>query len=175
MKTIFNKLFTYSFCLLSLFFSACSSSTETKVFNIQNIQISAEGPLFEGSNTAQLELNNPLQAYLTTEKIDIKNIKSAKLKSIQIDNADSSNFNMFQSLTLQLTSEKTPMLNLGVLNPIPADVKSINLNVANIQEDLVDILKQKSLFVVADALIKADTSANIKMNCNLEFELEIKK
>lgn len=67
------------------------------------------------------------------------------------------------------------MLNLGVLNPVPADKTSINLNVANIQEDLVDILKQKSLFVVADALIKADTSANIKLNCNLEFELEVKK
>lgn len=88
--------------------------------------------------------------------------------------SDSSDLNLMQSITLQLASENSDMMQIAVLNPIPLNKQIAGLKVAGEQDKLSDILKQKQIFLVADAIIGADTSANLNFKCNLEFEIESK-
>lgn len=52
--------------LLMACVSACKDHKQTHSFSINDIEMFAEGPLFEGSNTVQAVLDDPLEQFLKT-------------------------------------------------------------------------------------------------------------
>lgn len=154
--------------------SACTK-LETSTFKIENIALKAEGPLFEGPNTAQGEINKQLEGYAKSLNITVENIESAKLKSVTIKTIDSGNFDLFSSIKIQLVSEKTDMMDIGVINPIPAGSKEVKLSIAGELSDLIELLKQEKITIVADAGLTKDIDMNINWNCDLEFEINYTK
>jgi hypothetical protein len=167
---------TLYICLIALlgFSSACQDQKKHHSFELKDVAMFAEGPLFEGSNTVQAELNAPLEQFLKDHQISMDQISRITLKNAGISAGDSSDFKLFQSITLQLASENSDMMQIAVLNPIPQNERQAVLKVAGEQDKLSDILKQKQIFLVGDVLIGSDAAANIDFKCSLTFDIESK-
>ena len=168
------KIIIITIASVVLFLFSCSSAGEKKKLKISSFEIVFEGPLFEGSNTGQYELKNILDSFLKANITSLDKLQSATLTGATISTTDS-NYLDIQSLGLSLSSEKSDMLQLGILNPMPDNGINMKLNIAKTQEKLIDAIKQPSFFIVIDAITKKDIEANISIKCDLEFEIEIKK
>ena len=161
-------------CFSFLVFASCKDSGKTFTLEISDVKMFAEGPLFEGANTVQGEIDSPLAEFLKTNQLSIEQIAGARLIKATVIAADSSNFNILQSMTLQMATDNTDMIKLAVMNPVPADSKGFDLQTASEQEKFEEVLKQSKLYLVADAIVKQDTSANINFTCKLQFEISTK-
>ncbi len=105
------KLFRLSIICLSLFTLLISCSSEpnnSKEFTIKTA-LTASGPLFEGSNTFQAEINSNISDFITQNDIMEDQIVDIKLTSATIAPESLDNLNLFQSISLQVFSENFPM------------------------------------------------------------------
>lgn len=136
------------------------------------VELSAEGPLFEGSNTVQgnavINLND------LANGIGAENLKEVKLTSITLYSNDSIPFDGMKSVTLSITANDAGMQQGAVLNPIVVDGNKIQLNVAQ-DADFTELFKQKEIIIVADADLNADRESNLTLSADLEFKVEYKK
>jgi hypothetical protein len=157
-----------------LLFSGCSKS-RTLSFSIENLPISAEGPLFEGSNTAQGNYEVALEAFLAENGSDLDQLKSIRLKSASLStSADSLNFDQIKAITLQFASDQTEMVDGGVLNPVPAGQQKVALKMPAEPKNLADFFRQKQFTIVSDLDLKQDQESNLGLLGNFEFEVVVK-
>jgi len=157
---------------LSVFLISCSKKTSEIDLKIENLSIFAEGELYEGSNSAQCEFESPLNAFLKEKGLTIENLVSASVSECELSVADSINFNIYSSISMQLTSEKVEMQNIGVLNPVPENVNTILIKTAEKQDNILQLLKENKIFAVADANIKKDTAMNIDLKLKMTFKIK---
>ncbi|MEX0596062.1 MAG: hypothetical protein WD512_06130 [Candidatus Paceibacterota bacterium] len=155
-----------------LLISSCQQEHITNELLLNDIEIKLEGPLFEGSNTGQCELESPLAEFIKENKIDIESLKEANLTELTISTDDSSNFNLYQSITIQLVSEKTDMVKVAVINPVPQNTNTIQLKIADEQKGIMELLKQDKVFIIADAILNSDSDMNMNLKCNLKFNIK---
>jgi len=168
------KQYSLIILFLSFVFLSCNNKTSETVLTIDSLSIFAEGDLYEGSNTAQCEFASPLNAFLKEQSISIKNLESATVSECELSVADSTNLNVYSSISVQLTSEKEGMKNIAVLNPVPQNVNKVSIKTAENQENILELLKQNKIFAVADVNIKKDTAMNIDLKCKMKFKLKYK-
>ncbi len=168
------KIKTLWVLVCSVMLLACSSQSAETELTVEDLNVFAEGELYEGSNTAQCEFKSPLKAFLKEKGIDVEQLESASVSACQLSVADSTNLNVYSSVSVQLTSEKEGMQNVGIMNPVPENVNQIQIKTAEQQENILELLKQDQLFVVADANIKQDTAMNIELKCKMIFKIKYK-
>jgi len=166
------KLYFLFILFLSIFLISCSKKTSEIDLKIDNLSIFAEGELYEGSNSAQCEFESPLNAFLKEKGLTIENLVSASVSECELSVADSNNFNIYSSISMQLTSEKVEMQNIGVLNPVPENVNTILIKTAEKQDNILQLLKENKIFAVADANIKKDTAMNIDLKLKMTFKIK---
>jgi hypothetical protein len=151
--------------------ASCSEGTK-KQYTISDIELTVEGPLFDGPNTLQathtIDLN-ALEAGLTAE-----NIESVKLTKASVSTTDSIAFNNIRNFVLQFTAADAPMQKAGVLNPVPKNTPTVELTAAA-EAELTDNFKQKELIVILDADLEGDLDDNLTYTGNFEFEITYKK
>ncbi len=151
--------------------SSCSEGV-SKTYTIENIELIAEGPLFDGPNTMQathvIDLNQ-LEAGLAAE-----NIEAVKLTKATVSNTEGDSFNNIRNFVLQLTSADAKMEKAGVLNPIPKDTPTVELTPAA-EAELTDNFKQKELILVLDADLEGDREESLAFKGTFEFEITYKK
>lgn len=169
-----SEILFQTLCFLLILSVACNTQTNKHILTTDSIELLAEGPLFEGSNTVQGELQSPLENLMGSLKLNSDQIKNAKLTVAEIVLPDSMDTGLITSMTLSLASDNTEMIQLGVINPLPAGKTSFKLRVAGEQEKLAELLKQDKIYVVADAILSKDIGASLNMKCKLEFEIESK-
>jgi hypothetical protein len=157
-----------------LLFSGCSES-RTLSFSIENLSISAEGPLFEGSNTAQGNYEVALEAFLSQNGSDLDQVKAIRLKNANLSTAaDTLNFDLVKAITLQFASDQTEMIEGGVLNPVPAAQQKVALKMPTEPKNLIDFFRQKQFTIVSDLDLKQDQESNLELLGNFEFEVVVK-
>lgn len=149
----------------------CGKSESTQ-YVMNGVELVAEGPLFEGSNTVQgtaiINLND------LANGISADNLKEVKLTSITLYSNDSIPFDGMKSVTLSITANDAGMQQGAVLNPIVVEGNKIQLNVAQ-DADFTELFKQKEIIIVADADLNADRESNLTLSADLEFKVEYKK
>jgi hypothetical protein len=155
-----------------LLISACQQERVNNELLLNDLEIALEGPLFEGSNTAQCEVESPLAGFIAEHKLDVESLKEAKLTELTITTDDSSNFNLYQSITIQLVSENTDMVKVAVINPVPQNTNSIQLKIADEQKGIIKLLKQDKIYIIADAILNNDSDMNMNLKCNLKFNIK---
>ncbi len=163
----------YSMLALSaaiLVLSSCGSKI-SKPYEVNDVTLIAEGPLFEGSNTLQATTELDLSKAADWAKAD--NVHGCKISKIVLSTEDSLGFDMLNNIIVQVVSEKAGMVQIGVLNPIEKGQKQITLNVAK-DADLKHIFEQKDMTIVADADLIGDRDANLEIKAQLLFDLELK-
>lgn len=152
-------------------FASCSEGI-TKKYTIDNIDVTVEGPLFDGPNTMQathsIDLST-IEAGLLPE-----HIQSVKLTKASVTTADSAAFNGVRNFVLQFTSADAKMQKAGVLNPVPQNTSPVELTPAA-EAELTDNFKQKELIIILDADLEGDRDESLTYTGNFEFEITYKK
>jgi hypothetical protein len=163
-----NSLFAM-FLLLAL--ASCSEGLKTR-YVIESIELTAEGPLFDGPNTMQathaIDLNS-IEAGLKAEQIE-----SVKLTKATISSSEGESFDSIRNFVLQFTSADAKMQKAGVLNPVPKNTASVELTPAA-EAELADNFKQKEMIIILDADLEGDRDDNLTYTGNFEFEITYKK
>lgn len=158
-------------------FATSCGKVSTLEFKPAPIVLTAEGPLFEGSNTAQGVLDgSELNAFLSKGGFSGSSIKSARLVSARIFTLnDTLTLDDISEITLQLAAPQADMQKVAVLNPVPAGQNSADLQVAAEQEQIATLIQQPVLTCVADLNLKKDLDANLEVKGELVFEIEVKQ
>lgn len=151
-------------------FSACTKEKKSH-FAIEGISLLAEGPLTEGSNTAQGTYKDALSSFLQSNNLKVDQISNIRLVKAELSTPDSLDMRLLKSITLQFASDQADMFEAGVVNPVPDGAKSVVLQLPQEAKDLLPTLRQTSFSVVADLDIKQDTSMNFPLFGNFEFKI----
>jgi hypothetical protein len=161
----------YSLLLFAILFSACQQG-EKKMYVIKNIDLIAEGPLFDGPNTMQakhiIDLNQ------IESGLDASKLEAVKLVRAEVSTKDSSGFDLIRNFVLQLTSSDAKMEKVAVLNPVEKGNKKVNLNPAS-EGELLDNFQQKEIILILDADLIGDKDENLTYQGDFEFEITYKK
>lgn len=142
-----------------------------KPYEINDIILVAEGPLFEGSNTLQATTSIDLSKLSNSTRAE--NVHGGRISKIVLSSNDSTGFDMLNNIIVQVVSDKAGMVQIGVLNPIEKGKSEIILNVAK-DADLTDIFKQSDITIVADADLIGDRDSNLEIKAQLLFDVELK-
>jgi hypothetical protein len=157
--------------LLALLLLAACGATETIEYKSGPITLTAEGPLFAGSNTAQGTWEPDLAALL-----DRIGAKPGQLRSARIVEATlSGDLTGVRGVVLQLASDNLDMGSVAVLNPLPEGRNDVALQVANEQRNTAAYLKEKSVTVVADLDLDADSDEDRHVIGSFTIELNLRK
>lgn len=160
MKKI-NLLFLFSIFLILL-----SCKTETKNYTLQNIEFTVEGPLFEGSNSAQYEVEVDVNKIQSADKIN-----EAKFISCQLFATDSSDFSNVSGFVLQLTGENSDMTEIALLNQVNGG-SYVQLKPSS-DKDISNFFKQNKFILLMDTYLKKDQEKNLKFKANIVFEVKV--
>jgi hypothetical protein len=144
---------------IALALASCGTP-ETLTFTSGAIDLTAVGPLFEGSNTAQGEWITGLEAFLTQHGHTLKDLREVRLTNASISGADSTGLQGIRSVSVQWMGGDQGMQQMAVRNPLPADSASVQLTVADEQPKLAELLGQGTVTVVADLDLDVDSEAD---------------
>ncbi len=171
-----KKLNKHLFLLLLIIgITSCSNEANNhKDFIIESTLI-ASGPLFEGSNTCQADMTAELMKFMEENKIKKEDLVDIKLTSCTILSDQLTDFNLIESISLQLMSDNSPMQTVAVINPIEENSKELSLKIADIQEEITPILLDDNLLIIADAILKEDLDDDLELSCKLVFSINYYK
>jgi hypothetical protein len=158
-------------CLALVTLASCSEGIK-KRYTIENIELTAEGPLFDGPNTMQATHAIDLSAI--AEGMSVEQIESVKLTNVSVSTTDSAAFDSIRNFVLQFTSADAKMQKAGVLNPVPKNTTTVELLPAA-DAELADNFKQKDIIIILDADLEGDRDDNLTYTGNFEFEITYKK
>jgi hypothetical protein len=129
----------------------------------------------EGSNTAQGEFKQALEAWLKSKGANMTDVTDAKLVKASLSLPDSMNSSLISEITLHLASEQVDMQKVGVLNPVPEGQTALSLQVAQHQKEIAAFLRQPAMTFVADINIKKDTMPDMHLKGIFEFQITINR
>lgn len=168
------KYYIYTYCLLSIVLISCGQ-VETHTFRTGDVEIIAEGPLFEGANTATGAYTVDLSSFLEEHNAEIGDIAEAKLASAELTILDTLNFNFIDGITLLIAGDVADMQKVGVLNPVPVDQSKVDIQVADEQSKVDAFFKEAMMTYVVDFNISQDTFIDVRMIGNFEFDISLKQ
>ena len=144
---------------------ASCGETIKKTVVAENVTMIEDYP-FQGPNTIigiwDVDLNG----------INLEEMDEAKVKSIKMEMVEPGTSTILGDCIMQLAAEGTNMQRVAVLNPIPDDQQSFELSIAEEQENLIDLLKQKEITFVADINLEEEPTSGLSIKTTIEFEIE---
>jgi hypothetical protein len=158
--------------LLLLVFCACSGTDRIR-FESGPVTLTAAGPLFEGTNTAQGDWSTGLEDFLQGQGHTLDDLRDVRLTSVTLAGADSSGLQGIRSASVQWVGGDQGMRQVAVLNPFPADAARVSLTVAAEQPDLAALLRSGNVTVVADLDLDADSEADRHVIGSFTLELTV--
>lgn len=152
---------------------ACSPvATDRKEFTINTV-LTADGPLYEGSNTCQAEISSNIAEYIRENGITKEQIVDVTLTSASAS-IDTSNLNLLESINLQVFSDNFPMQNIAFGN-VGENSEKVELEAADLQEQLKSILFDGKSYIIADATIREDLEDDLNLKMQLVFSINYHK
>lgn len=158
-----------------VFLLSCNVETETHIIKSPPLELTATGPLFQGSNTATTTWEYSLEGLLSkkTNEIVIVDAKISTIKILPLDNVEYPNIG---KIVMEVKPKNTRMSRIGLLDT-NFDQKSTNsLSVAEIQEDFDEAFKDERLTFVADFDMKDEEYFDdLKFELVVTFEIQTRK
>lgn len=146
---------------------------ETLRFESGPLELTSEGPLFEGSNTAQGTWLPGLEAFLKEQGATLDQLREARVVEAVLTPADSLGFQSIRSATVMFASDAQDMQQVAVLNPFPQDQDRAVLTLAGEQKGLAGHLRQQAVTVVADLDLDSDSDHDRHVIGSFTLELTI--
>lgn len=161
----------FYFLITGLVLASCQANQKVEISS-PTIPLSAEGPIFEGANTAIGTWNVDINDWLKEQKIDSSQIENIKIVSISYLPKQSLTSEKIQEITLQATSKTFDMQKIAFVSPYPKQEKAVPLNIAQEQINLFKLFAAKEITFVADLNINQDMDQNLDMEITVVFEIE---
>jgi len=146
--------------------------TSETFFYGDDLILTAEGPLFEGENTAQGVID--LTEILSASDQNALFTKAALSKFV-LSLPDGSNFDKFSQMTLLIVSATSEMQKVAVINPIPEDAALLSFQIAAEQGGTAALLNGDDLTFVLDFTLKEDLDDDLIFSASYKFEGITKK
>jgi hypothetical protein len=163
----------FAYVLLLLVAAACGGPTESVERQTDNLLLTAEGPLYDGSNTATYTWPVDLNALLG-EGYTAADIAKARITGIRITAVNPDNLSLINDITLQLAGSGVAMQKVGFLNPLPVDANTIELVLAEDQKKLEAFFSLKEITLVADLNLLEEFEDNLELHAQLTFNFDLK-
>jgi hypothetical protein len=161
-----KKLIWSAALALSMGLWSCSGSGEHQDYVLENVEFAVSGPIYEGSETAQYEVQ-------LDEKL-LGQVSGASLKSVRIHSEDSAGLSMLGSAAFSMVGEKADMSGMAVLNPVPDGSTEAELQVST-EADPSVYFKEGKFYLVMELGINQDLEQDVAVLGDFVFDLEIKK
>lgn len=167
MKKEFRFLLLMAVSIFTL--TNCNQQKQVS-YELNNITLVLEPPVFSGSNTFQTEIPVDVNRVLKQYNITSEKIKNVNISSIDINSISPANFNNYENLLIQFFGEKTDMADVASLSPISKDVSAVKPIVIQ-DKDVKDFLKASKLGIVLDANFLQDDTVKYELQANIKFNI----
>lgn len=157
--------------LLSLW--ACEPATKTVTYTTDPIEFTLMGPLFAGANTGQATWTPDLAA-MAGEGATPEDIVEIRLQEAVFASQDSIPFAGWEEVVLQMVSDQSDMVNVAVLNPVPAGEASLSLTGAP-ESEVASIVKDGTCYLVTDVNLAEDIMDDVTFTGTFTFEVQVKE
>ena len=153
-------------------FSACNSSDQATEITVSDT-FTLEGPLFEGSNPAQLVYPVDIKTLLGDKYHEGVKITDATLASATISALDSNSLSGITSMVLSVASDnpELKMLELGVINPIKEGSTNAVLN-PSAEANAGKYFQEKQYYIILDVALAQDLDDNLALKADIKFNLK---
>lgn len=158
-----------TFALLALLLVAVACGKTEKVdYSTDEIVLTAEGPLYDGSNTATATWKADMADILGEGKM-----AGARLTAVTITAAEPADLALINDITLQFAGKDVAMQKVAFLNPLPDGSTSVTLQVADEQKGLADFFALSEITIVADLNLKGEYEGNMTLKAKLDFSFDV--
>lgn len=154
------------FLVLLVGFGGCTSDLTVQEIESPELILSAEGPLFEGANSATATWEFDLKEILGNQ--DAK-VSSAKITAVELILKGSEDLPAMEKMVFEVTSKNTPMTRIGLYEGAIIEGQGFALNIAEQQENLATAFADGKMTFVGDFDLK-----DLEYYKNVEFTLLVK-
>ncbi|MFN3800658.1 hypothetical protein [Belliella pelovolcani] len=170
MQNHFQKLFFSILAIIAL--SACSGNLTTVEIETPEMQLSAEGPLFEGANSATATWEFDINELLG--EVEGK-VSKAKVSAVEVTLKPSEGSPALEKMVFEVTSKNTSMTRVGLFEGSINEGETFYLNIADQQENLAKAFEDGRITFVGDFdLLEEEFWGNLEFSLKVKFELGIK-
>lgn len=161
-----------SLCLLLALIVSCGGNLNTIEVETPELDMVAEGPLFEGSNTATATWEFDLSSLLGDQG---NKVSKAKVTAIEIRLVPEEDLPSLEKMVFEVTSQSTSMTRVGLYNSELDSDEVMELSVAGKQENLASAFQDGRMTFVGDFdLLEEEYWDNVAFKIKVKFELGIK-
>ena len=169
-KHLLLKLSVVLFLLIGLV--GCTGSSTIQELETPELQLSAEGPLYAGANSATATWEFDLSEIFENKE---KLVSEARITSVEVILKGAENLPAMEKMVFEITSKNTPMTRIGLYEGAISGGQAINLTIADEQENLASVFADGKMTFVGDFdLIDEEYMGNVEFALKVKFELGIK-
>jgi hypothetical protein len=168
-----QKFLIYIFTpLLVVLVFSCGEELQTREVETPELEMVAEGPLFEGANTATASWEFDLQSLLGEDDV---RVSQAKVTSIKIKLVPQEDLPEIDKMVFEITSQNTSMTRVGLFEQGIKQGETINLSLADNQENITKAFQDGKMTFVGDFDLMAEEFwGNVRFMVKVTFELGLK-
>lgn len=163
-----------TFALLALvLFAASCAKTENLTYSTSDLVLTAEGPLYDGSNTATASWKINL-AEMLGEGYTTADLAGARITGIRLTALNPESLDLVSDVTFLMAGSGVSMQKVGFLNPVPAGSHHIDLQVADEQKGLEGFFKLNEITLVADLNLTDELEDDLQLLAQLKLSFDVK-
>ncbi len=153
--------------LCALWLVGCGPEPEQVSFSSPEQTFVLEEPLFAGPNSAQVAYEPALDDVLAG-----RSLENARLSQATFRLPDGQTFGQanIQGLVLQMVTDDAAMVQVAVLNPVPADQNEVSLTVSD-EAALGEIFQQSPIYLITDFDLSQDMDTTLTVMGDFKFDL----
>lgn len=168
-KHTHTSLLSVALCVTMLSAVSCKRDLSTSTATV-SVTVSAEAPLFEGTNTAVGTWEVQLRELFPEIDFDKTKIKSARIDEVVLEYDPDYKV---KSAKVEISGRNVSMQKIAFMNNIDENESFVNLLVAEEQKDIHKFLSLDKINVVADVDLaedlETDFSATVKLKVSINY------
>ena len=167
MQRYLIKLAVVIFIFVGL--SGCTGSSSSQSLETPELQLSAEGPLYAGANSATATWEFDLKEVLGKTGTEVS---EAKITSVEVVLTAADTLPAMEKMVFEMTSKNTPMIRIGLYEGKITPGQSFALTIADEQENLASAFADGKITFVGDFdVLDEEYMGNVAFTLKVKFEL----
>lgn len=169
MQKHLSKFSFVAFLLVGL--AGCTNNLTILEIETPQLLLSADGPLFEGANSATSTWEFDLSEILGNDELKVA---KAKIISVQVMVKGSDELPSLEKMVFEVTSKNTSMTRIGLYEGAIREGQVFALNIADQQENLAAAFADGKMTFVGDFnMIDEEYWEDVEFTLQVKFELGI--
>jgi hypothetical protein len=153
--------------------SGCTGSSSTQSLETPELQLSAEGPLYAGANSATATWEFDLKEVLGKTGTEVS---EAKITSVEVVLTAADTLPAMEKMVFEMTSKNTPMTRIGLYEGKITPGQPFTLTIAEEQENLAAAFADGKITFVGDFdVLDEEYMGNVAFTLKVKFELGTNK